>query len=453
VKALSGLLLLLLSTSTVALAQTATVTLTCPDGPPIVVVDGGALPDADGGVPPPVDSGVPLPVDGGRPPVVDAGPPSTTRPPQSLGTGFYVVGPRLYDALGHEFRMRGTNKTHQDNWGPGLGKTKSNTTRWLVYFKDDPTRTIADMQSPNIGGSTTNGLAVQVPGFWDGTCKSDSGSFETMVSRWVRDAKKYQTIERYMVLNIANEWGSDHAAWRDAYVSAIPRIRNAGWHGAIMVDAPGCGQDASAIVKYGAAVFAADVERNTMFDWHIYGNVCDSQGGAPCTWNGQLDMVPMMASLRDTGLAVIVGEFGPGRNIGPSPTLITPERVVLVSEQHGLGWLSWSWEDNDQSNAKCSNTSFCHVYDTLSDSIEPSNLTDFGSIMVAKWQALARPASIFTTGRKRWTWSDYLLLGIPGAVLILVGIIANHHRLRVKRRAALRAAAQERARTLFPDDE
>jgi mannan endo-1,4-beta-mannosidase len=408
-------LLFVLAVPVGALAQTATVTLTCPAGPPIVVVDGGMSP-SDAGVPPPVDSG-------GPPPIIDAGPPpSGTRPPASRGVGFYVVGRELYDGNGAAFRMRGTNKTHQDNWAPGLGHTKSNTTRWLVYFKDDPDRTISDLQSPSIGGSTTFGNAVAVPGFWDGTCKSDSGSFNTMVNRWVRDAKKYQAIERVMVLNIANEWGDDPAAWRDAYVSAIPKIRNAGWHGAIMVDAPGCGQNAQAIVDHGRAVFAADVEQNTMFDWHIYGNVCDSQGGAPCTWNGQLDMAPTMVALYATGLTVIVGEFGPGRNIGPSPTMITPQRVIALSEQYGFGWLSWSWDDNDKDNAQCSNTSFCHTYNTSSASIAPSNLTDFGAIMVPQWVALAHPASVLSSAFVEFI-PDYAFASLLVVVLLLLALL------------------------------
>jgi mannan endo-1,4-beta-mannosidase len=329
-----------------------------------------------------------------------------------------VVGRELYDGNGAQFTMRGTNKTHQDNWGPGLGHTASNTTRWLVYFSDDPTRTIEDMQSPSIGGSTTFGKAVQVPGYWDGTCKSDTGTFNTMVNRWVRDASKYQSIERYMVLNIANEWGSDHTAWKNAYRDAIPKIRNAGWHGAIMVDAPGCGQDALAIVEYGQAVFDSDPEKNTLFDFHIYGNWADTAGGVPPQWNGQHDLGPTFAKLYQTGLTIVVGEFGPGRNIGPSPTLITPQRVIEVSEQYGFGWLSWSWEDNDQANAKCSNTSFCHTYDTSNPSIERANLTDFGNVMVPQWAARARTASVLVeSGTQSW-W--YALGLIPLIVILLV---------------------------------
>jgi len=420
---LAALLVLLAVTVARAEAQE-TVTLTC------VVTDGSVPAAPDAGVPPVVDSGVP--------PIVDAGPPPIggARPPTSRGEGFYVVGSHLFDANGHEHRMRGTNKTHQDNWGPGLGHTASNTTRWLVYFADDPERTIADMQSPNISGTTEFGRAVQVPGFWDGTCKSDPGTFETMVSRWVRDARKYQDFERYMILNIANEWGDDPGKWRDAYVSAIPRIRNAGWHGAIMVDAPGCGQNAQAIVDHGRAVFNADPERNVLFDWHIYGMVCDSQGGVPPQWNGQLDLVPTMDRLRDTGLTVVVGEFGPGRGIGPSPTNVTPERIIDVSEKHGIGWLSWSWEDNDQANAKCSNTSFCHVFDTSSASIAPDNLTDFGKVMVAEWTAYAQPASIFAPTQQAFSTTHYLLLLIALVLIaLLVWQVVQHYRARRRQRA------------------
>jgi mannan endo-1,4-beta-mannosidase len=425
-----ALVLIALTVPAIAVAQTATVSLTCPDGPPIVAVDGGAPPEADAGVPPVRDAGRP---------VRDAGPPpSSHRPPASKGQGFYVVGTDLYDGNGVEFRARGTNKTHQDNWAQGLGHTKSNTTRWLVYFADDPERTIADMQSPNIGGSTTFGQAVAVPGFWDGTCKSDSGSFETMVNRWVRDAKKYQSIERYMILNIANEWGDDPERWRDAYVSAIPRIRQAGWHGAIMVDAPGCGQNARAIIDHGRAVFDADVEKNVVFDFHVYGNWCDSAGGVPPQWGGQHDLEPTIAELHDTGLAVVVGEFGPGRNIGPSPTMITPERVIHVAEEHGLGWLSWSWDDNDLGNAKCSDNSFCHVFDTSTASIEPANLTTFGGTMVDQWHARAHPASVFPTPTN-WRWQDYLLVTIPPVlVAMLIGLAVHHFRKARPQRRVMR---------------
>ena len=317
---------------------------------------------------------------------------TATRPSASKGKGFFVIGTKLYDANGKEFRMRGTNKTHQDNWSPGLAKTKSNATRWIVYFTEQPERTIQDMQSPNIGGSTAS-KAVQIPGYWDGTCKSDSGTFNTMVNRWVRDAAKYQAFEKYMILNIANEWGDNAEAWRDAYVAAIPKIRAAGWNGAIMVDAPNCGQNPAPVIKYGAAILAADPQKNVVFDIHIYGMWRDTVGGVPTQWNDTPDLRYTFDALRATGLAVVIGEFGPGRNVGASPTMITPARIVEEAEAHGLGWLSWSFDDNNLPNGMSNDDSFSHSYNGRYDS--PSDLTIFGKTMVEIWNRLATPASIF----------------------------------------------------------
>lgn len=361
---------------------------------PCQTVDAGAPVDSgakkDSSV---VDSGTTV-NDAGRPDSgADAGS-IVPRPATSKGVGFYVVGSRVYDANGNEFRIRGTNKTHQDVQAPGLGKTKSNATRWIIYFVDDPNRAVRDLQSASIGGTTTNGKAVQIPGFWDGTCQSDSASFSTMVDRWVRDAAVYQTIEKFTIINVANEWGNDEAAWRDAYVAALPKIRAAGWHGLIMVDAPGCGQNGMAIARQGAAILAADPERNVLFDWHVYGNVFDSQGGIARQWAEQVDLVPTMDALVSSGLAAVVGEFGPGRNIGPSPTMLTPQRLVSVAEAHGIGFMSWSWEDNDLSGAMCSDNGFCHTFDPSKDPT-PSNLTTYGSVMVPLWEQLAKPATIF----------------------------------------------------------
>ena len=365
---------------------------------PAVVDAGAPVPVVDSSVPKPVDAGTPPVVDSGVPPVVavDASAPPVTgavpRPAASKGVGFYVVGNKLYDATGTEFIARGTNKTHQDNQSPGLGKTKANTVRWVVYFVDQPDRTIQDLQSTTIGGTTAQKMVV-IPGFWDGTCKSDQATFDVMVNRWVRDATKYQAIEKYMILNIANEFGSDEGAWRDMYSAAIPKIRSAGWHGAISVTAPGCGQNGMAIARYGAAILAADPEKNVIFDFHVYGNVFDSEGGIPRQWSEQVDLAPTVRAIKASGVAVVIGEFGPGRSIGPSPTLITPQRITDVADANGIGTLSWAWDDNNLAGGMSDDNWFSHSYS--GDYNSATDLTTFGKIMVDYWGRAASPASIF----------------------------------------------------------
>jgi mannan endo-1,4-beta-mannosidase len=356
-----------------------TVTVTVDASVPLVVDAGqdASKPDAS------VDAGQPVvdagPKDAGQP-VVDAG----TVPPSGV---FKVVGSKLYDPNGVEFRMRGTNKTHQDSWSPSLGQMPSNATRWIIYFVDDPARAVRDMQSSNIGGTTVNGKDVQIPGFWDATCSGDIGKFNTAVNRWVRDMPTYKTFERFMILNIANEALNGVDQWRTGYLDAIAKIRAAGWTGTIMIDAPNCGQRADAIVQAGKTLLDADPLRNLLFSWHIYGMVYDSQGGIAKTWNEQIDLVPTMDALKASGLAVVIGEFGPGRNVGASPTNITPTRIVELAEARGFGWHG--------AGETGSESSFAHLKQGWTYNSD-DDLTTFGREVKALWLKYgAKAASIF----------------------------------------------------------
>lgn len=333
----------------------------------------------------PVDAGVAPVKDASAPAVVDASQPST----QPATGVFKVQGSKLFDANGNEFRMRGDNVTHVD---APVTSFNANTSRFINYFADDPDRVVRDMRAAN--GWGIGSKKVQVPGDWIGTCKSDSGSFETAIARWVANIPKYKAVERFMILNPLNEWGSDEVAWRDAYVSAIPRLRAAGWTGTILIDAPGCAQNGMAIARHGAAILASDPLKNVAYGWHTYGAVFDSQGGIQRSYAEQVDLVPTADALKATGLVVIMSEIGPGRNIGPSPTMIAPERFVDVAESHGFGWLLWSSNDNDSAGCASSETSFgmikvCGVYNSDTD------LTQWGRQAKALWDKHATQASIF----------------------------------------------------------
>jgi mannan endo-1,4-beta-mannosidase len=333
-----------------------------------------------------------FPESGPTPP--DPGPPDNgtyARPPESKGTGCFVaVDPFegrhvLCDGNGKPFRIRGTCKCHQDLWSPPLHDTKSNATRWIA--RQEPwipysAAGFIERVKEQPGGLPSH--CIQIPGFWEGTCESDGSLLNEMVNTWIEGIADYTTIETFMILNIANEWGNDHTAWKNAYIAAIQRLRNAGWHGCLMIDAPGCGQDGSAIPQYGPDIFASDPEHNIIFSWHIYGAVYDSQGGVPESYPEQVDLVPTMDAIHETGLCAVIGEFGPGENIGASPTPITPQRIVTLAEERGFGWLSWSWDDNNQSNAQADDNSFCHVYDGITDALG-ENLTEFGVTVTGLW--------------------------------------------------------------------
>ncbi len=116
--------------------------------------------------------------------------------------------------------------------------------------------------------------------------------------------------------------------------------------------------------------------------------------------NYALRIARMAAMERSTGAVFLIGEFGPGRNIGPSPTLVTPAEIITAAEANGIGWLPWAWDDNNLANGASDNNWFSMtdagpgIYNSSAD------LTSFGQDVVLNRTygitALAKLASIFS---------------------------------------------------------
>jgi uncharacterized protein YjdB len=266
---------------------------------------------------------------------VSSGGGTATRPGYNTGNGFFVLNGKLYDANGVQFTIRGVNKLHWDSASPGIPATGANTERWVIDFNQPTATNIALMQQ-----SISNHI-VPMPGNWGATSCPPETELPGIVDKWVAQASAWKTLDRYMILNIANELGGGNSTvWRDAYITAIGRLRAAGYLCTIAVDAGGCGQDNDDIANYAAAIFNSDPQKNVIFDQHIYGNW--GINGQP-SW--AIDLPTALDRLVATGLCCFVGEFGPGRNIGPSPTLITPGQIITACDSRGLGWLAWAWDD------------------------------------------------------------------------------------------------------------
>ena len=312
---------------------------------------------------------------------------SATRPSYNTGTGFFVLNGKLYDANGVEFRIRGVNRNHYDMDAPGIPKTHANTERTVLFFNGEwgstTTRNVQTMQQDMI-----NNHIVPMPGNWEGTCDESTATLTTIVDRWVAQVSTYKALDKYMILNIANEWGpADSTVWRDSYVTAIQRLRTAGYTCTISVDSGGCGQDNADLAKHAQAVFDADPQKNVIFDQHIYGNWGLDAGKQ--SW--QQGLIAGFDALVATGLPVIIGEFGPGRNIGPSPTNITPQAIIQAAEARNLGWLAWAWDDNPSAGDDWFALSLNGDYNSSAD------LTTFGKSVVEGTGygllALAKPAT------------------------------------------------------------
>jgi hypothetical protein len=320
---------------------------------------------------------------GGKGGAGGAGGTTVPRPAYNTGTGFYVVGNKLYDPKGVEFKIRGVNKLHWDADSPGIPKTHANTERWNIDFNQSTSKNVSLMQQ------TIDNRIVPMPGSWKGTCDESADTLSGIVDTWVAQASAWKAMDPYMILNVANEWGPSSTVWRDSYVSAIKRLRAAGYLCTISVTSGGCGQDNADLANYAAAVFASDPQKNVIFDQHIYGNWANGGGQS---W--QTDLKTGLDKLVATGLPMIVGEFGPGRNIGPSATNMTPGEIISAAEARGIGWLAWAWDD-PASNAD--DTWFALSRNGRYDS--SADLTMFGKEVVENptygLLVLAKPATIF----------------------------------------------------------
>jgi hypothetical protein len=323
---------------------------------------------------------------------------TVSRPSYNTGNGFFVLNGKLYDPNGNEFRMRGVDRNHYDSASqPGISKSGANAVRVFLYL-------------PSLGGAKyVNVLQTQhidykevpIPAmafFPDNTiasCNSSTAELASGVAWWVANAPAFTALNKYMIVNVANEWGPPNStAWRDSYISAIASLRGAGYLGPLMIDSGGCGQDPDDLLKYSTAVFNSDPQKNVIFAFHFYGL---SSGYSTVA---QMDTIfsELAALSNSQGMAFAITEFGPGRDIGPSPTMVTPGQVITSAEANGLGWLAWAWDDNNLANCRADNNWFSMTYN-CGTYTQPSDLTNFGQDVVLNptygITKLAKRATIF----------------------------------------------------------
>jgi len=123
-----------------------------------------------------------------------------------------------------------------------------------------------------------------------------------------------------------------------------------------------------------------------------------TSGGSLGVYGGQTQAASVLQSLVNTGLPIVVGEFGPGRNIGPSPTMTRPGDVIQAANNLGVGWLAWAIDDNNLGGSAANDFSFSMVrrngvYSASSD------LTTYGKDVIESGvygiKTFAVPATVF----------------------------------------------------------
>jgi mannan endo-1,4-beta-mannosidase len=252
--------------------------------------------------------------------------------------GFRVQGRHLYDRFGNKVVLVGINKmviwTDRDGIPsfPEIAKTGANVVR-IVWLTEGS----AEELDIAITNAINNKLIPMVD------CHDSTGKWELLpkcVDYWVRPdiieiLKKH---EQYLLINIANEAGEGIVpewAFRAAYELAINRMRQAGLHVPLIIDAQGYGQSIDDLQKNGPYLIDADPDHNLMFSIHMWW---------PTAWRGtgvKQYVINEIAQSVEMELPLIVGEFA---NKGPGCSCCIPyETIIEQCHINEVGYLPWSW--------------------------------------------------------------------------------------------------------------
>lgn len=157
-------------------------------------------------------------------------------------------------------------------------------------------------------------------------------------------AEMLMKYERFLLLNIANEWGAHNTKadyWQSSYTRCIDTMRKAGYTTTIVIDAPGWGQNIDPIIKNGQKVIDSDPLHNILFSVHMYGS-----------WNKPERIREKLSLCYQKELPIIVGEFGYNYDEGKNNLTCKVDHTVILEVCNSLeyGYMPWSWTGNNKEN-------------------------------------------------------------------------------------------------------
>jgi mannan endo-1,4-beta-mannosidase len=277
------------------------------------------------------------------------------------GTGFpflTVQGIKIKNKCGTDFLIRGVNfggywqydinnRMNTLNRIKEIKKSGANTVR-LPWSSDTEYSRDYKVLDTLIKHIVANKMIVMVE-FHDLTCANlTPANIQIATNYWTSAnvlavLKKY---ENYLILNIANEVGSD---WQgntpavvqkmiDAYTPSIIALRNAGLKCPITIDATDCGQNIEALVSAAPTLLANDPDHNLIFSAHLYWN---NDNYTTRLTNAAINAVT-------AGICLVVGEFSVSQDCPLDATPNDYVAIMQVCNQKGIGYLAWEWGGSRQ---------------------------------------------------------------------------------------------------------
>ncbi len=381
---------------------------------------------------------------------------SVARPAYNTGSGFFQLNGKIYDANGNEFVMKGMNQVHA--WGSyntnyntidQLAKTGANAVRTVMYQdiaadNGNPWTDAADTPARRqtvVERYIANGIVPIVEDHASiadgGSVQSNKNALDQITAHWITNQPWLKTYEKYVILNIANEWGSPagnsgaNTTWRDAYIDEVGKLRRGADNtlgtsdditNLLMIDAGAWGQDYNTLRLQAASILAADPQQNIVFSIHFYGSWRDDSRTFEITPNndyGPWDIQTSMTTLTNAHVPVVVGEWASedfkdfGSSSAPYGAYRT-RRVMQILDSLGIGWMGWSWNGSSPQSLNMVTNLNNTNYNSNTD------LSEWGNTLINEptygLKASAKRASVFSDPLPGMPNPASPLPALPGAL-------------------------------------
>ena len=298
---------------------------------------------------------------------------------KAASDGFYVNGTTYYDANGNPFVMRGINVPHA--WFPeqtktaidAIAKTDSNTVRIVVADGETYTKTTYNELVQIIEWCKQNQM-ICVLDVHDATGSDSVDSLMNAVRYWIEMKNALIGNEKYVIVNIANEWHGtwDGAKWAEGYRTAVQMLREAGIKNMLMVDCAGWGQYPDSIRDYGKSVFESDPQKNVVFSIHMY----EYAGGSADTVKQNIN------NALGIGSPLVIGEFAHRHTDGD----VDEDTIMSECRIKNIGYLGWSWYGNNDK----------YAYLDIATDWAGAGLTEWGNRLVNGVDGIRQTSQICT---------------------------------------------------------
>ncbi|MGN6366147.1 cellulase family glycosylhydrolase [Asticcacaulis taihuensis] len=258
---------------------------------------------------------------------------------------FHTEGSEILRPDGTAFIARGINLQYGDNPKAALPAIKaiSSTGANIIRLQLRRNTSAKDLKK-----ALDRAVALKLPVmvfYWESdiTCGTDSARLrrdtgDLWLRRWadVLSERKYQP---YLMLNIANEWGSskdNYANYMATYTDLIRAMRARGYRAPIVIDAADCGQATGSFLEgRGKTLQALDPLHNLIVSVHAYNK----------PWNSPEMIDRNIADLKSEGVPFLLGEFG-DQELAEDGSAVDHLHLMQAAQETGTGWITWSWKGN-----------------------------------------------------------------------------------------------------------